>query len=98
VGGCDHYVDNTSAVYGLASGSSGQPDSQSIILSLYGEQSTAGFNPWFRYIKSKENVTDMPSRGAMGEMEAAICCLDPAFSLDQGCRPGPDPSRHAGFG
>ena len=86
VRGCDviHYVDNTSAVYGLASGSSGQPDSQSIILSLYAEQSTAGFNPWVRYIKSKENVANMPSRGAMDEMEAAIRRLDPTFSLDQG--------------
>ena len=61
VEGCDliHYVGNTSAVYGLASGSSGQPDSQSIILSLYAEQSTAGFDPWFRYIKSKENVANI---------------------------------------
>ena len=86
VEGCDliHYVGNTSAVYGLASGSSGQPDSQSIILSLYAEQSTAGFNPWVRYIKSKENVANMPSRGAMDEMEAAIRRLDPTFSLDQG--------------
>ena len=77
-----HFVDNQSALYGMAKGSSSQPDSQALISSLHVRQILDLFNVWFSYVASKANIADLPSRGAYGEMAAALRAIDPSFSLE----------------
>ena len=38
-------------------------------------------NLWFKYVASKANVADLPSRGALEEMAACLRTVEPAFSL-----------------
>ena len=66
-----HFVDNTSALYGVVTGSSPQPDSTRIIFSLHLRQLLDRFVVWFSYVASAANVSDLPSRGAIAEMAAA---------------------------
>ena len=63
-----HFIDNQSALYGMAKGSSPQPDSQALISSLHVHQILERFNVWFSYVASKANIADLPSRGAYAEM------------------------------
>eukprot|EP00324_Dicrateria_rotunda_P003366 CAMPEP_0206171486 /NCGR_PEP_ID=MMETSP1474-20131121/42456_1 /ASSEMBLY_ACC=CAM_ASM_001110 /TAXON_ID=97495 /ORGANISM="Imantonia sp., Strain RCC918" /LENGTH=83 /DNA_ID=CAMNT_0053578961 /DNA_START=8 /DNA_END=259 /DNA_ORIENTATION=- len=37
--------------------------------------------PWFAYVASKANISDLPSRAAFAEMAAAIRELQPGFCL-----------------
>ena len=58
-----HYVDNTSAVAALVKGYSQQPDSVRILHALWTLVAGLGCAPWFKYVRSKANVADLPSRG-----------------------------------
>ena len=77
-----HFIDNTSALYGVVKGSSPQVDSQRIISALHIAQIVGRFATWFSYVPSKSNISDLPSRGAIGEMRDILRRLDPTFSLE----------------
>ena len=77
-----HFVDNQSALYGMAKGSSSQPDSQALISSLHVRQILDLFNVWLSYVASTADIADLPSRGAYGGMAAAPRAIDPSFSLE----------------
>ena len=79
-----HFVDNTSALYGVVKGSSPQPDSTRIIFSLHLRQLLDRFVVWFSYVASAANVSDLPSRGAIAEMAAALRAVDPTFTIEDG--------------
>ena len=76
-----HFVDNTSALYGMVKGYSRVPDSSAIIRAFQVANIALGANVWFNYVATKANVADLPSRGAMGEMAAALRSVLPSFSL-----------------
>jgi hypothetical protein len=77
-----HFVDNSSATYGLVKGSSPQDDSQRLIFSFHLRQVLDVFNVWFAYVASHANIADLPSRGALGEMATALRSVDSSFSLE----------------
>ena len=81
--GCDviHYIDNTSALYGLAKGYSSIPDSAAIIRAFHVANISLVANVWFNYVATKANVADLPSRGALAEMARALRSFLPSFSL-----------------
>ena len=74
-----HFVDNTSAVYGLVKGYSAQPDSAGVILAFHLCGLALRCGVWFNYVASKANVADLPSRGAISEMVRALRPFDPGF-------------------
>jgi hypothetical protein len=74
-----HYIDNTSALYSLSKGYSAQPDSLLIIRAFLALDLAIGANIWFNYVATKANVADLPSRGAIGEMESCIQEVHPTF-------------------
>jgi hypothetical protein len=77
-----HFVDNSSATYGLVKGSSPQDDSQRLIFSFHLRQVLDVFNVWLAYVASHANIADLPSRGALGEMATALRSVDSSFSLE----------------
>ena len=77
-----HYIDNTSALYSLTKGYSSQPDSLSIIRAFHILDIQVRANVWFNYVATKANVADLPSRGAIGEMEACIRAVQPSFTAE----------------
>lgn len=77
-----HYIDNTSALYSLTKGYSSQPDSLSIIRAFHILDIQLRANVWFNYVATKANVADLPSRDAIGEMEACIRAVQPSFRAE----------------
>ena len=77
-----HFVDNTSAVYGLVKGYSPQPDSAAIIAAFHVSNVALRALVWFNYVASKANVADLPSRGAFDEMAFCLSLVQPSFNLD----------------
>ena len=75
-----HFVDNTSAVYGLVKGYSAQPDSAGVILAFHLCGLALRCGVWFNYVASKANVADLPSRGAVPEMVRALRPFDPGIA------------------
>eukprot|EP00966_Prymnesium_polylepis_P215970 4999893-Prymnesium_polylepis.1 len=73
-----HFVDNTSAVYGLVKGYSARPDSAGVILAFH-LCGLARRLVQLNYVASKANVADLPSRGAISEMTRALLKSDPSF-------------------
>ena len=57
-----HWIDNTSAVAGIAKGYSGVPDSARIVHATHATLAGLGASVWFEYVRSKANVADVPSR------------------------------------
>ena len=74
-----HFVDNTSAVYGLVKGYSARPDSAGVILAFHLCGLALRCGVWFNYVASKANVADLPSRGAISEMVRILRKSDPSF-------------------
>ena len=77
-----HFIDNSSALYGMVKGYSRVPDSLAIIRAFHAANLALRANVWFNYVASKANVADLPSRGALGEMADCIRSVHPSFSLD----------------
>ena len=75
-----HYIDNTSALYGLVKGYSPRPDSLRIIRAFHVANVALGANVWFNYVATKANVADLPSRGAVSEMARILASFLPSFS------------------
>ena len=60
-----HYVDNSSAVAALVKGYSQQPDSVHILHAMWALVASLACAPWFKFVRSKANVADLPSRGQL---------------------------------
>ena len=78
-----HYIDNTSALYGLVKGYSPRPDSLRIIRAFHVANVALGANVWFNYVATKANLADLPSRGAVGEMADVIRRVLPSFHVER---------------
>ena len=76
-----HYIDNSSALYGMTKGYSSVPDSLAIIRAFHAANLALRANVWFNYVATKANVADLPSRGALDEMAACLHRVLPSFSL-----------------
>ena len=76
-----HFIDNTSALYGLVKGYSSTPDHLAIIRAFHLGNLHTRANVWFNYVASKANVADRPSRGAITEMASILSSFIPSFSL-----------------
>ena len=57
-----HYIDNSSAVAALVKGYSQKPDSVRILHALWALASGLKCAPWFKFVRSKANIADHPSR------------------------------------
>ena len=82
-----HFIDNTSALYGLAKGYSSQPDSSAIIRAFHVANIRLRANVWFNYVATKANVADLPSRGAL---DLLFSCLSSflAYLTRPSCQDG----------
>ena len=76
-----HYIDNSSALYGMTKGYSSVPDSLAIIRAFHAANLALRANVWFNYVATKANVADLPSRGALDEMAVCLRKVLPSFSL-----------------
>ena len=76
-----HFIDNSSALYGMVKGYSSQPDNLSIIRAFHAANLAMRANVWFSYVASKANVADLPSRGALADMAIRLRRFSPSFSL-----------------
>ena len=76
-----HYIDNSSALYGMTKSYSRVPDSLAIIRAFHAANLALQANVWFNYVATKANVADLPSRGALDEMAACLRTILPSFSL-----------------
>ena len=57
-----HWIDNTSAIAGLAKGYARSPDSARLVHYFHAWCARIGANVWFEYVPSAANVADAPSR------------------------------------
>ena len=76
-----HFIDNTSALYGLVKGHSSRPDSLSIIRAFHVINLAQQANVWFNYVATKANIGDLPSRDALEEMAAVLREFEHDFAL-----------------
>jgi hypothetical protein len=53
-----HFIDNTSALYGLAKGYSPQGDSSVLIRAFHALNIARAANVWFAWVASKANIAD----------------------------------------
>ena len=58
-----HWIDNESAVYALAKGYSGSPDSARVVNLYHVSVAQLGATPWIEYVHTDDNIADLPSRG-----------------------------------
>jgi len=71
-----HFIDNAAALSNSIRGSAKREDCARIVCSTHLALARARIIPWFAYVASKANVSDLPSRGLMAEM---IVVLESAF-------------------
>jgi hypothetical protein len=62
------WIDNLSAKYGLQKGYSKVDDSGRIINAFKVRQARLRMHTWFEYVPSAQNISDLPSRGAVDTM------------------------------
>ena len=74
-----HFIDNTSALAGLISGSSRSWDSARLIHTFQVVNVSVRAKPWFSYVASKANVSDFPSRRDFAAMAATIRAVHKDF-------------------
>ena len=77
-----HFIDNTNALYGLATGYSAAPDMVRVIRSFHIGNILGQANVWFNYVASKANVADLPPRDALHEMADILRAHEPGFDLE----------------
>jgi hypothetical protein len=58
-----HWVDNTSAIFGLYKGYSASEDSSRLIQIFHLLMAKLNFRTWWEYVASSANLADLPSRG-----------------------------------
>jgi len=64
-----HFIDNTAAVAGIAKGFSAKPDSARIIHTYHALNVKIQAQVHFEWVKSEDNIADLPSRGELGLLE-----------------------------
>ena len=64
-----HFIDNTGALFGLAQGSSSDPDSARLIHAQHSLAAALDVNVWYEYVASGANIADLPSRGEFDLLE-----------------------------
>ena len=74
-----HFVDNTSALAGMARGYAGPTDSRRLVHALHCLLAGYGIKAWFDYVPSKANVSDEPSR--VPELADDVYVIDEASQL-----------------
>jgi hypothetical protein len=75
-----HFIDNSSALYGLVKGYSPKPDSERIIRAFHVLNVAVRSNIWFNYVATKANVADLPSREAFPLLFSILKSFLPSFS------------------
>ena len=58
-----HFIDNAGALSGLIRGSSGKADSSRILNHVHVQVAALTCQPWFGFVYSEDNLSDLPSRG-----------------------------------
>ena len=61
-----HFVDNTAALAGSIKGYSSKPDCARLIEALVVRVLSLGCRPWFGFVYSEDNLSDLPSRELFG--------------------------------
>ena len=61
---CYHLVDNRAAMSNMISGYSGKPDSAVLIGTAQEQILNLQCYPWFGFVCSEDNLSDLPSRDA----------------------------------
>ena len=64
-----HFVDNTAALAGSKSGYSGKPDCARLIDALVVRILRLACRPWFGFVYSEDNLSDLPSREEFGLLQ-----------------------------
>ena len=59
-----HFIDNEAALSNCISGYSGKPDSALILHELHVALAATQCHPWFGFVYSEDNISDLPSRNA----------------------------------
>ena len=57
-----HFIDNKAALANSISGYSGKPDSALVLHELHVALLDIGCHPWFGFVYSEDNLSDLPSR------------------------------------
>ena len=65
-----HFVDNDAAKSGLIKGTSASPNSSRILLDVHVQMIRLQCDPWFGFVYSEDNISDLPSRGDFTLMES----------------------------
>ena len=71
-----HFVDNTGALYGMAKGAASDVDTSRIVHSVSAVLAAAHTSVWWSFVASKANIADLPSRGAIDDMQRIIAQVD----------------------
>jgi|EP00966_Prymnesium_polylepis_P169219 hypothetical protein len=58
-----HFVDNQGAMHNLISAYTSKPDSMRIVNMLHVQVLSLACQPWFGFVYSEDNLSDLPSRG-----------------------------------
>ena len=61
-----HFVDNTAALAGFIKAYSSRPDCARVIDALVARILQLSCRPWFGFVYSEDNMSDLPSRGSFG--------------------------------
>ena len=61
-----HFVDDTAALAGFIKGYSSKPDCARLIEALVVRVLSLGCRPWFGFVYSEDNLSDLPSRELFG--------------------------------
>ena len=72
-----HFIDNTSAIAALVKGYSSAVDSGLIVNAFHAYNVGLVAEPYFEYVRSAANVSDLPSRGKI--MSVSDVFFDPTF-------------------
>jgi hypothetical protein len=70
-----HFVDNTSALFGLIKGYSSVSDSSRIVHAFWALATGLQCEVWFEYVPSEANIADSPSRGDTSHVEATYASV-----------------------
>ena len=88
-----HFIDNSAALSNCIKGSAKRDDCARIVCSLHLAVAKARVVPWFAYVASDANVSDLPSRGYISEMHAIFEAAFPGSSASAEHRQTIFPSR-----
>ena len=69
------WIDNLAAKYGLQKSYSKVPDSGRIINAFALKQAALGMRIWFEWIPSEQNISDLPSRDKLHELEEVFTAV-----------------------